>query len=399
MVLFLNLLSTILVLKAATIENFEEKSEAPQIPLLLPVFGNKEAPFIKLWYYEKDSPDIVEYYESYLGFSRSSGLHQLDYRCGEKRMVFGDWKYRKAERNRPSSAIKILDNETPSLSRTYKLHSFNIGSQSNADSLLGRLLRPFEKKMVSLWWDVETILDEEQQLQIPIGELAIGGSNPSRFVPESEIRIRVHKLKPDVLTNYYWRFVENTPIIVGNEHWEKDVFIYMSDRTNIPMAIFDAITKPLRDEMRYTVGLMKGYGRNINEGIMQYHDFNEPIFEFDCKDGPKLLPLRFGPITITPQMMYKKISDEKCRMSLPRNTQQEGQNLVKIGVDLIRHFYFSIVFAPENDLTLLFATRKSGKAPDPPAEPVYRTNNGRLSSSRNRGQSCSTIAFGYCCIS
>ena len=369
------LLSTMSTIYAMTTQETEQRDLNP---LILPLFGSPETLIMKTWHWVGNDQRSITLKPSF--FQVNYALKEIwkgSYEQEIRNVVFGSWKYVNAGSESPSSALTFETNEMTKHSASRSSDEFAIRQFDGYDTFLRRLLRQFDKKMISFWWDSTTPLRMNQGPQKTIAELAIGGVNPSRFVAGTEMNIR---LTFQTASTSYWETIIGTTVRVGNRdiNWDKRIDFALKIESIIPMVVYDAITKPLRDEMRYTVGLMKGYGRNINGGIMQYHDFNEPIFEFDCKDGPKLLPLRIGELTIPPRAMYEQTSPDKCKMTLHRNDDRAGQSKITIGIDIIRHFYVSIIYDNWTSPTLQFATRVEGQSPPPPmGPPLSASSSGR----------------------
>ena len=266
----------------------QETEQREPIPLLLPLFGNPESLMIMPWYWKgndrssiKASKCVVQsIYESNEIIRDTSNKYT-------KTIVFGSWKFANADSGRPSSALTLAKDE---LANNFE---FSIRQGNENDTFLKRLLRQFNKKMISIWWDSTAAVGSDTETETPIAELAIGGMNPARFVRSTEVRFKLASIaKQDSFPDVYWQVQKPAAVRVSNRAIESrhDVVFDLRQESENPASMYDAITKPLRNEMRYAVGLLKGYGRNINEGIMQYHDFNERIFEVDCQYGDRLLP-------------------------------------------------------------------------------------------------------------
>ena len=365
------LLSSLLAIYAMTTQETEQPD---QKLILLPLFGKPHYLYMKSWYWEGNDRQSITSKDSFFQVSIPAdeikqGWSERDPRT----IVFGSWKYVEGGDGRPSSALKIAGDETTVHFGDLSYAKFSVRVGEQYDTYLGRLLRQFDKKMISFWWDSKNTHWKYQGPENPIAELAIGGMNPSRFVAGTEMRLQ---LRFPITSPWYWEPMRSTSVRVGNRdlNWNKKIAFEFVEESNIPTTIYDAITKPLRDEMRYAVGLLKGMPQDINKQIMKYLDFTKPIDEFDCKDGPKLLPLRIGELTISTSMMYQQISPDKCKMTLMRNDDQAQQSEITIGIDLIRHFYFSIIYDSANRDILQFATRVEGDVPLPPMQPPTATS-------------------------
>ena len=364
-------------------------------PLILPLFGIPESLKMNVWYWKNSAPrdikSISVNLDLYYGYDE---VDRTTRNRGDKTIVFGSWQYRNTI---PTSTLTFGDGEDPSYSKKIADHTFSIGAVSIKETFLKLLLRQFDKKMISIWWDSTTPLWSESSQQNSIAELAIGGVNPSRFIPLTEVRFKViTRSQPASMLNAYFLSSNAAYFSVGNSAiiWSNPIAFDITQESILSMVIYDAITKPLRDEMRYTVGLLKGYGRNINGGIMQYHDFNEPILEFDCQYGDRLLPLHIDQLTITPRMMYKKISNNKCKMSLRRSEISEiseQQELIILGIDVIRHFYVSISYNTRLGDTFSLYSRVEGEAPEvtvPPAGTPCESSHAHASESQTFSSYC-----------
>ena len=345
-ILLLNLCSTIPSIEAVTIT-----AKEPSELLHFRLFGSPDTLLVRTWSWKNNAPShifqssaIVSLDFGYDEFVREAGSR------GEKTMVF-DSLDQTAKYGRPSSALTFRDQQEPTF-------TFNIGSISEGETHLKRLLGQFDTKMVSLWWDSTSRL-YKFTLQNQVGELTIGGVNPTRFVAGTEMRLKVQVERPPLIVPY-WTPVEGTAVRLGNSetNWDKKVSFDLKLTSHIPNDMYQILMRPLKAEMAYTVGLLKGMPQDINKQIMQYADTNKPVDVFDCKLASKLLPLRIGELTIKPSVMYKKITDEKCEMILQGNTAAQQQNHLKIGIDLIRQFYISVIYDSENGDTLQFAERR-----------------------------------------
>ena len=342
-----------------------------QEPLLLPLFGTPAALRIKVWYWQNDKPAAVKTFNSYLGIHRGPpAIRELSQSSGPKTMVFGSREYQNLGPGKPTSVLRFTDYQEPIISPHERMNSFSIASTSNGNMYLTRLLQQFDKKMVGIWWDSSSPLYNDQALNKVIGELAIGNSNPTRFVQGTEMRVPVEP--PEFVTHHevFWTPVAGTHIRVGNNPkvFAKQIIVDLAYPTVIPMDLYDAITKLVRNELIYTVGLLKGMPKDTNRQIMQYANIGNPIKEFDCKDASKLLHLRIGQLIIPPSMLYEKISDEKCKMTIQRNEMVGQQNVLRIGPEIIRRFYFSVHYDLNEGDYLEFAVRVEGEAPTAPVE-------------------------------
>ena len=336
-------------------------------PLLLPLFGSPEMLEMKTWKWVGNDRQSIT--SSTTRFHLNYAFREIFKSRLEREpitIVFGTWEY--VGEGLPSSALTLAKDEMPMHSGPRFVDTFSIRQPDGKDTYLRRLLRQFDKKMISFWWDSTTPLWIENGQENPIAELAIGGMNPSRFVAGTEMRLQ---LRFPTTTPWHWDLQTDTTVRIGYRdiNWDQFIQLGLDTESSIPTTIYDAITKPLRDEMRYAVGLLKGMPQDTNKQIMKYLDFTKPIDEFDCKDGPKLLPLRIGELTIPPSMMYQQISPDKCKMTLVRNDDQAAQNVLIVGIDIIRHFYLSLIFDNWNSPTIQFATRVEGEAPAPPTGP------------------------------
>ena len=360
------LFSTISEIYAMTTQHAEQHDLNP---LILPLFGKPHYLYMKSWQWVGNDRQSITSAGMVLRFDYSHNeISQDSYDDDTKNIVFGSWEYVDVGAGSPSSALTFAKDETVPQFRDFSYWKFTIGKDSASDTYLGRLLRQFDKKMISFWWDTRISFWDFRGPKNPIAELAIGGVNPSRFVAGTEMRVQ---LSPSSYLSWYLEPITGTAVRVRNinMNWNKNIQFAFDTESSIPIVIYDAITKPLRDEMRYTVGLMKGMPQDTNMRIMQYLDLNEHISRFDCKDAKKLLPLHIGELTIPPSMMYRQISAGKCEMTLRRNSDELGQSRLLIGIDLIRHFYFSIIYDFDNGNSLQFAKRVKGDAPPPPTGP------------------------------
>ena len=337
-----------------------------QKPLLLPLFGSPHSLRIKVWYWKDDNSNDVTMFKSYLGLHRARSLIKESVTgSGQKTMVFGSKKYQNTAPGIPTSMLKFTDHQEPFISPTERMNSFSVSSVAGGNQYLELLLQQFDKKMVAIWWDSSSPLFMDQDENTVIGELAIGNSNPARFVQGTEMRVPVQPADSRVNWYVFWIPVASTPFQLGNNptKFNKWIQFHLSHPTAIPMDLYDAITKPLKDELVYTVGLLKGMPKDTNQRIMQYANIGNPIKEFDCKDASKLLHLRIGQLIIPPSMLYEKISDEKCKMTIQRNEMVGQQNLLRIGPNIIRRFYFSVHYDLNEGYYLGFAERVEGDVP------------------------------------
>ena len=364
----------------------QETEQRDLNPLILPLFGNPQSLEMNTWYWQgNDRRSITASISSVQLSYESNDIIRDTSNKYTKTIVFGSWKFANADSGRPSSAVTLAKDE---LANNFE---FSIRQGNENDTFLKRLLRQFNKKMISIWWDSTTPSWKYRGPHTPIAELAIGGMNPSRFVAGTEMRLQ---LLFTATTPWYWDLQMGTTVLVGNidMNWNKIIQLSLHSKSDIPMVIYDAITKPLRDEMAYTVGLMKGLPKEVIQNINQYEKVNKPIFLFDCKDAPKLLPLRIGQLTIPPSMMYNQISAEKCKMTLRRNDYRGGQNLLIIGIDIIRQFYFSVIYNTWNAPTIQFTTRIEGAAPPPPTGPPCESSQSLACATQNPSAKCCVIS-------
>ena len=337
---------------------------AEQKPLIFPLYSSPEAFKMKAWVFTNNDIKTIKQTTAKLDPYFQNDIYTDEApRQPPKTLVFGSIAYRNPTQTRPSSAVQLNPREGAVMFASNERPMFCVGA-INHDSHLARILRRFDKKMVSFWWDSTTELYRYHGTSHPIAELAIGGVNPSRFVPSTEMRVKLAPVDDGDDAVIEWKPVTGTIIRVGSslQNWDKDTTFDIGLRSFIPTDIYDAITKPLRDEIAYTVGLMKGMPQDTNMRIMQYMGGSEPVTVFDCKDAPKLLPLHIGQLTIPPSMMFKRTSDGKCKMTLIR--EGYGNEMMQIGVDLIRQFYFSIVYDSEDGSYVQFATRVEGDPPE-----------------------------------
>ena len=345
-------------------------TQADQTPLIFPLFGRHSEVQMNTWFYYQNNPRgpplamVMKLTPSY-----GNDIGRDEYNSDPPTFVFGTWTY---ERTTPSSAITFSDGKQPLFAYGLGIYGLlRIQAVVGHDTILGRLLTPFQKKMISLWWDSTTPFEVTTGPSDPFAELAIGGMNPSRFVPGTETQLVM--AKPIISAQSqpkYWRAVRGTSVLIGNNptHLVNDVIFGITIQTKLHIDLYNAITKPLRDEMAYTVGLLNGMPKDVIRNINQYEKVNKPIDEFDCKDGPKLLPLHIGGLSIPSRMMYRKISDEKCRMTLMRVDDSQYQGKLIIGIDIIRQFYLSVIYDGQRGDTLQFSKRVEGPSPAPPTE-------------------------------
>ena len=364
--IFLKALSNVIflgVVEAAIRRPTENQQRAPQIPLIIPVFGFPMDMEIKAWVYDNSAPGEVRQTRAALNFycpeNEVNANPNLDFGTN---IVLGSYEFRKSAPNRPSSTLMLANTPTPDFDGVYP---FCLKSIDEHVTFLSLLLNKFNNKMISFWWDSTTPLYGGEHSSTPIAELAIGGMNPARYFDDSQVKFKAYAVNNDQLIDNYWESVLALYISVGNNQLSvpKDVIFDLSTVSSIPSDVYEALTKQLKVEMRYAIGLLKGMPKDATQHIMGFHNFNEPIVEFDCKFAPKLQPLQVGRLTIEPQMMYRHISSEKCKLTIQRNENPHTDRRLKIGIDLIRQFYFSIRFGQATGDYLYFGTRKAGEAP------------------------------------
>ena len=331
-----------------------------QRPLLFPILGSPTSMKVRTWFYHNTSPaDIRRGFATLDIVCHENEIEEATVYSGLKTMVFGDWEYRNSV---PSSSITLSYNEEPVDNYWAEPYMFCIRPIDYGKTFLSMLLEPFDKKMLSFWWETSIDTYQTEQYTQVIGELAIGGMNSDRVNPMSNtISVRVNRATRAMIPHHYWSPINRLDISVGDDirKWDKTVKLSVTVNSWIPTDLFDAITKPLRADMKYTVGLLKGMPQDTNKMIMSYLDLDKPIDVFDCKDASKLLPLRVGPITITPQMMYKKISDEKCKMALRKNVFTSFEAQLELGVDILKNFVVSIDFDRTGKDVMMFSERAS----------------------------------------
>ena len=364
--MFFSQLLLLIKLSAMYAMTTQETEQRDQKPLLLPLLGNPEALLLKRWYWVGNNHRSIK--SKFYGIALSFQYNEIRKCSYTRNVVFGTWDYVNAGAESPSSALTISKDRNQQNFAAYDESPFSIRQPNGKDTFLQRLLHQFDNKMISFWWDSTTPLWIENEQENTIAELAIGGMNPSRFVAGTEMSVQ---LRFPTTRPWYWDLQTGTTVYIGkkNMNWNKIIQLGLEIESSIPMVIYDAITKHLRDEMRYTVGFMKGMPQDTNMRIMQYLDLNEHISRFDCKDAKKLLPLHIGELTIPPSMMYKRISPDKCQITLRKNDNQADQDVLTIGIDLIRLFYMSLVYDNWNAPIVQFATRVEGNPPPPPTGP------------------------------
>ena len=334
-------------------------------PLLFEVFGKPINMKVKTWVYRSENPGKIK-----------RGYASLDFQCrgdtqsvvglGQVSVVFGKWEYRNTASNRPSSTVEIESGQLPVYDELSDSFPFCMKDASTSN-FLGKILSRYSSKQVSFWWDVSTPLYNPIIPEQVIAELSIGSANPARFVADTETRIKVGH-QHHLISHNGWEPVESLPIRVGirETNFYKSIVFDIKDYSLLPEDIYDAITKPLRDEIAYTLGLLKGMPMDTNIRIMKYANANTPIEEFDCKDASKLLPLHIGPLIITPKMMYERVTESKCKITVQRNDIASFIENLVIGIDLIRQFHLLIHYDSLYGDTLEFATRTGGEHPIPP---------------------------------
>ena len=319
---------------------------------------------------------------------------------GEKTLVLGQWDYRNME---PTAAITFTNNEEPIFSHFLNMYSFCVKTIARYDTLLARLLKKFDKKMVSFWWDSKTPLYGGEAPINAIGEVALGGTNPARFVADTEVRIKVDPLNNSPFAKTFWVPTQQLPVRIGNKATNKrhKLSIDIKGFSSIPTEVYDAITAQLRSERAFSIASLKFLPAEIAQKVGLYSDFKDSIEVFDCKDASKLLPLHIGPLKITPKMLYERVTGNQCRITLRKNMHSTLQNNIEIGIDLIRHFYFSINFDADNGDSVVFATRVEDESDDPADSLVSRESssspdhailNSQRPRIRNSTESCCAIS-------
>lgn len=342
---------------------------AGQTPIIIPLFGSPIELKLKTWYFKNGSPNKVTSFDTVLNTGYDSEVTRSIMSRGEKTLVVGSFDYKNQGPNRPSSAVALANGEQPFYSKPNQLYPFRIGSISLGDTFLARIMRQFDKKIISLWWDSTTGTESQNGPQNPIAELAIGGLNPHRFAPGPDMFINAGLVQDGSTRNPYWNTDAGTIIRVGNLpiKFEKRIMFDITEHSSIPRGIFRAITRPMAEEIAFTEGMLRGRPRDGNPQTTAFLENMKPVDEFNCKYVPKLMPLHIGQLTISPAMMYRQIAEGKCKMTLPIQNNPDRQAIMVIGNDLIRRFYFSIIYNPQNKITLQFSARVDGKPPAPPA--------------------------------
>ena len=324
-----------------------ETSDEGETPLLFPILGHAYEMRINAWVYETQNPSHVSEIKAILSVDCPlDEIVRSNSRVG-KSIVFGRRDYQKEVQHTPSALISLDDTED--LSSNSGAYQFCIKTLVNHDNFLSRLLSKFENKIISFWWDKYVPTYEQYVPEESIGELSIGGYNPTRFVANTEVNIEVEPstLKSSIVP--YWKPVDTIVVSVGKNpfDWEKDVVFNLSEDSKIPADVYDSITKRLREKM-------------------SYRDVDQAVVEFNCIGALMLSPLNVGPLVIQPYMMYKQITPQVCEMILSRSESSSDNKLIVIGGDLIRQFYFSVYFSDGYGDTLQFAIRKDGAPPDTP---------------------------------
>ena len=376
MILYASQLAVLVLVSTAQVSE-ESKSGGNLEPLKFPILGSASEMKIGTWLFSNDNPTYVD-----------TSFSNIDFRCGQdtrnahqtmtpRSMFFGTLQHRFTTPKRPSSVIKLESDRAPIFNDATRSYVFCIKTMTPGNHI-SKLLSKYENKMVSFWWDSSEILNAGAMKLKPVGELAIGGMNPEKFVRGTQVRIKVMKMLSPNFPMSAWKPFEDLVISVGNnpKNYNKGVVFDAREHTFIPRDLYDAITRNIRAELGYTVGLLKGLPQDTTRNIMEYAGVEKPIDEFDCKYASKLLPLHIGPLTIPTSLMFKRLTAEKCKMTLPVNHIPVLDYTIDIGIDIIRNFYFSIKYDNANGDTLQFAQLRSENEeeqeeniPPPPASP------------------------------
>ena len=364
--------------------------QVEQLPLLIPILQISKELRIIAWLQHIMAPNQYTTFKAKLIVDcPHDEIGSMGVRPGRRSMTFGSYDYKNPSENRPSSKIKLGPREYPRFYPTGSSSAattFCIKTMSNSNNFLARILDKFDNKMISIWWDTSLPVGHSSIDEQVVAEMALGGYNQERFVPSTGVTISVSSTAHDWSTVPWWTPIENLPVRVGDntDDFGIPVRFDVTRVTSIPSNIYDAITKPLQLEVAYTLGLLRGMPQDTNSRIMQYA--YEPITVFDCKDASKLLPLRIGPLTIPSNMMYKQISDEQCKIVLQKSRYEKSSSHVMVGFDVIRQFYLSIYYDPENGDSLEFSTRLDGEVPSQPVSP--KTESSISGSSQSSSRNC-----------
>lgn len=364
--LFLTVLSAVQGVEVATGQ--PQVPNANQNPLLFPILGYPVGMELKVWYDGNREPTRDTWKTASIDlFCPFEEVVTSNLLLGNKNLILGRFEYRTAWPNRPSSTLTFTGQQKPVFDAHNRI-PFCLKPIGERDTLLKRLLNKFNNKMISFWWDSTTPLTGEPVLQNPIAEMAVGGMNPARFVAGTEVRINVAYHQINNPAEGIWQAAGNLPVRVGNnpQAHVMTVFFDIEDISIFPRSLYDAITKNLRVEMGYTVGMLRGMPSDTTRNIMDFAGVSGPIIDFDCKYAPGLLPLHIGPLTIPTSMMYTHITQDKCKIILPREFGRSIDDSLFIGMDILRKFYFSVDYHPQDGDTLQFAARREGQAPQRP---------------------------------
>ena len=342
-----------------------------QAPVLIPTYGIPYAMEIPVWYCQNDEPSKIAKTFAKVQFQCDDEIDQTHMSLDEKKMIIGIWDSSNLWPESPSSVISLGIFRRPIADKNFGTYNLCVRNIGKRDSLLTRLLQKFNQKSISFWWDSITPKTGKNKDDLPIGEMAIGSPNSERFVAGTEVEIKAKPTFDDPLIFTRWTAAESLHILVGSKTMKsREIAIdFKGFATFLPTDIYEELTKPLRIERSYTVGLMKGISKDISQHITGYLDMTESIHEFDCKDGAKLSPIQIGTLTIPPQMLFKKVSTSKCAIAFKKYDKFYDDTFT-IGIDLIRKFHVTIQYHENDGESLFFSTRVDGKAPSPKEPPA-----------------------------
>ena len=283
-------------------------------------------------------------------------------------VVFGSWKYRYPSVNTPSSIVASgYTGQNPHsdfLGRT----GISIKSPAIQSNYFSKLMSRVSLMQISLWFDVSLPYFSANKLNLVTGELILGGVNENRFDASTTVSFNLARLNnPNSLPS---NWVTNEPVIIRTSASEKSwslKVVFNPDKleTELPPAVFDEITKPLKLYSLEVTANETGIPLDIVHLVGEYS--NEPIELFDCKDARYIADLHIGELIIPSKMMFIRQNADKCIFTLQRMSP-EAKSVV-IGMDLFRQFHWSLSFN-EGERDLMRVSKSVlGTPPSRPIDP------------------------------
>ena len=141
------------------------------------------------------------------------------------------------------------------------------------------------------------------------------------------------------------------------------VFDIHSYSTLVPKTLYDILTAPLKQSVQQAfanstsllpldvVGVIAGFA-------------DEPILAFDCDDAAKLKSLTIGDWKINSEMLYIRISREKCLLNImPHSQQHDDDETIDIGLGLIKQFHLAVYFGDDGDYAVVSERKDKVRRP------------------------------------